>query len=164
MSRLNAKPGNEREAQDRERALAALGKMRRDKISLRAAARIYETKPAMVRRYVGSALRQDTRGRYRPAPYDRISRTLNHRMPDGSVLPLTVRDSRTASAIADHSNEFGNYRNTGNASGLEQFKTKSFRVGGVRYRFLTDPSTIDHLEDAGVLVAIETLYYARIAL
>jgi hypothetical protein len=53
MRRRNRKPRNKAEAQDRERALAALAKMRREKVSLRTAARDEETNPKTVRRFVG---------------------------------------------------------------------------------------------------------------
>jgi hypothetical protein len=159
----NAKPRNAREAEDRERALGALAKMRREKVSLRAAARAYETDPKTVRRFVGSALRQDTSGRYRAKRYDRIPRTMNHLTPDGSVVPITVRDSRTASVIAEHSNALRKYRATGDSSDLGKSRKKSFRVAGVRHRFITDPELIDRLENAGSLTAIENLYYARTA-
>jgi 3-deoxy-D-arabino-heptulosonate 7-phosphate (DAHP) synthase class II len=162
MSR-NAKPRNAREAQDRERALAAMARMRREKVSLRAAARAEDTDPKTVKRFVGSALRQDKSGRYRAKPYDRISRTLNFLTAKGSV-PIMVRHSRTASKVAEHSNALREYRRTGDSSALAQFRAQSFRVNGVIHRFVTDPAVIDRLEDAGALTAIESLYYARITL
>jgi hypothetical protein len=164
MRRRNRIPRNEAEAQDRERALAARALMRREKVSLRAAARAYETDPKTVRRFVGSALRKDKNGRYRATRYDRIPVTINHLMLDGSVVPLRIRDSRTASKIAEHSNELRKYRRFGDSSGLAQFRGKAFRADGVIHQFLTDPIAIDRLEDAGSLTAIESLYYARTAL
>src|ERR1700686_3900616 len=131
MPRRNAKPRNAREAEDRERALGALAKMRRDRISLRAAATAYETDPKTVRRFVGSALRQAKNGRYRAKRYDRIPRTINYLTLDGSVVPLTIRDSRTASKIAEYSNELRKYRRTGDSSGLAQLRRKVFRADGV---------------------------------
>lgn len=162
MSR-NRKPRNEAETQDRERALATLAQMRRDKVSLRAAARAYETDPKTVRRFAGSAIRRDKSGRYRAKPYDRIPRTLNFITEAGSV-PITVRDSRTASRIAEHSNAVRKYvRPNSDASALEQFKNKSFRVRGVRYRFVVDLDVLNILVSANSLAGIESLYYARMA-
>lgn len=163
MSR-NAIPRNELEAQERGRALAALALMRRKRVSLRAAAKDYETNSETVRRFVGSAIRKDKRGRYWAAPYDRIPRKINHLLLDGSTVPLIIRDSRTASKISVHSNELRKYRSTGDSSGLVKFKSISFDADGVTHRFLTDPDVIDRLEDAGSLTAIENLYYARMAL
>src|SRR5271168_2354387 len=117
MHRRNAKSRNTQETEDRERALAALARMRREKVSLRAAARAEETEPKTVRRYVASALRQDKSGRYRATLYDRIPRTLHF-----LTEVLTIRDSRTASKIAQHSNAVRKYVRTGDSSGLEQFK------------------------------------------
>jgi hypothetical protein len=162
MRHRNAKPRNELEAQDRERALAARALMRREKVSLRAAARAQGTDPKTVRRFVGSALRRDKRGRYWAKPYDRIPSTLNFLTADGPVA-ITVRDSRTASRIAEHSNAVRKYRGGGDSSALTQFKGKSFRAGSVVHRFVTDPEVLDRLEGAGSLTAIESLYYARMA-
>ena len=61
-SRRNATPRNEREAHARERALAAISAMRRDGLSLRAAAKAEGTDPGTVRRYAGTALRRDSPG------------------------------------------------------------------------------------------------------
>jgi hypothetical protein len=163
MSR-NAKPRNPREAEDRERALAALAMMRRhEATSLRAAAKAKKTDLKTVKRYVGSALPKDKHGHYHTTLYDRIPRTLSHLTPQG-MIPVTVRDSRTASKIAVYSNAVGTYRRTGDSSALTQFKGKSFRAGGVVHRFVTDPDTIDLLEDVGLLTAMESLYYAQVAL
>jgi hypothetical protein len=48
-------PRNEREAQARSRALHALAKMRREKLSLAEACRLEHIKPVTFRHYVGSA-------------------------------------------------------------------------------------------------------------
>ena len=161
MSR-NAKPRNEIEAQERERALGAIARMRRDKLSLRNAARASETTSDLVKKYVGSALRRNKSGRYRATLYDRIPRSLNFLILDRYV-PITIRDSRTASKIAEHSNAVRKYVRTGDTSTLAQFKNKSFRTGGAVHRFVAEPDLLDRLADAGSLAGIETLYYARMA-
>ena len=77
MANRNAIPRNERETQARERALAALARMRREGLTLKAAARDKQVDPRTVRRYVGSSIHQKgPGGRYRAAAYDRIPRTL----------------------------------------------------------------------------------------
>lgn len=155
----NAIPRTEREAHARDRALAAVARMRRDNLSLRAAAKTEGTDPATVRRYAGSALKQARRGaRFRVTAYDRIARTLNLLTPQGTRA-VTVRDSRTASRIAEYMNAIRTYVNTGDPSVLARFRGKSFRAGGVIHSFVTDPRTLDKLADAGVL-AIEGLYRA----
>ena len=158
--RRNAKPRNAREAEERDRALAVLARMRRDRLSLRAAAKAEEIDSRAVSRFVGSAIRQDKGGRHRATRYDRIPRTLNHLTRDGTV-PVTVRDSRTASRLAEHSNAIRSYRRFRDPAVLAQFKGKSFQVGGIKHKFLIDPAAIDLLEDAGVLAGIESLYYAH---
>lgn len=153
----NDVPRTKPQAQARERALATLARMRRDKISLRAAAKTEQTNARTVRRYVGSALRQSgSRGRYHATAFDRISRTLNFLTPNGTV-PVIVRDSRTASLIGEYMNAVKNYTTGRDQSGLKNFENKSFRASGVIYRFVTDPAILDRLADAGVL-AIEGLY------
>jgi len=158
----NVQPRNAREAEDRDKALAALALMRRDKLSMRAATSAAETDPTTLKRYVGSALRRDKSGHYRATRYDRIARTLNFLTLTGPVA-VTVRDSRTASKIAEHSNAVRKYVRTGDASALEAFKHESFRAAGITNRFVTGIEALDLLADAGSLTAIESLYYARVA-
>jgi hypothetical protein len=155
----NAAPRNQRQEYARERALATLARMRRDRMSLSAAAKAEGTNPETIRRYVGTALRQDCPGgRYRTTAYDRIARTLNFLTPQGTVA-VKVRGSRTASRIGEYMNAVRTYSNTGDTSAVARFNGKSFRAGGVTYDFITDVSVLDRLIDAGVL-AIEGLYRA----
>jgi hypothetical protein len=156
MPHRNAIPRNEREAQARERALAALAAMRREELSRSAAAKAHRTSSSTMERYVGSAIRKDGKGRYRAIPHDRISRTLNFLTETGNIA-LKVRDSRIASSIGEHRNAIAIYERTGDLSVLAPFEGRSFRVGGVEYRFVTDPGTLDRLADADEL-GIEQLY------
>jgi len=160
--RRNAIPTNDQEEQDRDRALGALGLLRRQGIAFRVATEIMGTNPKTAKPYVNSALRKDKRGRYYATLYDRIPRRLNFFMADGSH-PIVIRDSRTASRIAEYSNAVRTYLRTGEITALVQFSGKSFRSGGVVYRFITDRDVLDRLADAGSLSAIESLYYARMA-
>ncbi len=157
MSRRNAIPRNEREAQARERALAALALMRREGLTLTATARRELVDPRTVRRYAMSALRRDTpRSHYRAAAYDRIPRTLQV-LTRGGTVPITVRDSRTASKIAGHMNAVKIYVTSGDTSALARFKGKSFQSSGVIHPFITDPSVLDRLADSGNL-PVNSLY------
>jgi len=157
MRRRNAIPRNEREARARERARATVARMRREKLSLSPAAKAEHTDPATVRRYFGSALRQEgPRKHYRATPYDRIPRTLSILMAEGVEI-VTVRDSRTASRIGEYMNAVGVYARTGDPSPLESFKGRSFRASGKTYTFVADPAVIARLGSAGVL-PIEGLY------
>jgi len=161
MRRHNAIPRNARQAEARERALAALALMRREKKSLSAAASNKDTTPATVRRYVGSALRQEhAGGRYRATAYDRIPRKVKLATPEGET-PVTVRDSRTASRIGEHRSALGAYVR-GDSSALAKFKGMSFRAGGQTHTFMTDPAEIAHLAAGGEL-PVEGLYQAVLA-
>ena len=158
MRRRNAIPRNEKEEQSKERALAVLALVRRERKTVRKAAKIYRTTQATVLRYAGSALIQDGPGkRFRATPFDRISRTLRFKNEEGNLVVVTVRDSRTASLIARHPNDLTAYARYGDLSLLAPYKNKTFRSGGVTYRFLTDPAIIDRIADADEL-GIEKLY------
>ncbi len=159
MRRRNAKPRNEREAQAKERALAALATARREGLSPSAAAEDEGTTLTTMLRYVGSALPQERPGgRYRVTRFDRIARPLNFMTPKDSV-PVTIRDSRIATMMSEHLKAVKKYRNTGDTSGLAPFRGKALRVGNVLYEFVTDPTTLDKLRSAGLL-EIEGLYRA----
>ena len=151
MPRRNAIPKDQRQAEARERAIAALALMRRQPgTSVLKAAGEYSTTRKTVLKYVGSELkRKRLRGKYKPTTYDRLSRRINIITPHGSQ-PETVRDSRIATANAEHSNAVRIYRNTGDTTALEKFRGKSFRVSGRTYEFVTDPDVLDRLGDAGL--------------
>jgi hypothetical protein len=82
---------------------------------------------------------------------------LNHLTFDGDI-PIVVRDSRTASLIAQHKNAVRTYGRGDGGAALERFKGKSFRAGGVTYTFVTDTDVLDRLADAGI--PTEGLYRA----
>jgi hypothetical protein len=151
MPRRNAKPRNEREQQAKARALATVSLMRRTKgLSLTLAAKKEETDPATVKRYAGSALRQERLGgRYRVTAYDRIARTVDFPTIRGDVT-VTIRSSRLASQIGKYQNARQTYRRTGDESALAPFKGKSLRAGGVTYHFITDPAILNRLAEADV--------------
>jgi hypothetical protein len=156
IRRRNVQPLNPEAVLDQQRALAALGDMRRKRWSLSSAARANSTTPESVRRFAGSALRRAASGRIRAAAFDRIPRTLSILTPQGSVW-VTVRDSRTASKISEHRNAVKQWRRSRDASVLEPFRQRTLRAGGVPYRFVVDPDTLNQLDDADLL-ALETLY------
>jgi hypothetical protein len=159
MRRKDAIPHNETEAEHRELALAALALMRREEVSLTAAASTVGIDPKTVLRYVGSALRQEGPNEdYRATPHDSIPRTLHFIAPTGTV-PITVTDSRTASRIGEHMNAVRAYTHQGDSSALEAFRGESFEADGVTYEFVTDLAILSRLADAGEL-AIEGLYRA----
>ncbi len=78
----------------RNRALTVLGRMRREHLSLSEACRQDHIKPATVRRYVGSAIRQDKPGgRFRPTAGDSLRRDLQIPTVHGPAV-ISVRGSK----------------------------------------------------------------------
>jgi hypothetical protein len=150
MKPRNHKPRNRREQIARERALAALAVMRRDRLSLTAAAKAARTDLETVQRYVGSALfREGFRGHHRARAYDRIPRTLNVYTPGRSVT-VTVNSSRTATRIAEHRNAVKKYlNNQADESVLDPFRGKTFRAGKQTYEFVTDPKILAQFGESG---------------
>ena len=113
--------------------------------------------PRTVLRYVGSALeREGPYGEYRATPHDQIPRTLHFITPEGTVA-ITVKDSRTASRIAEHMNAVRAFTHFGDLAPLDAFKGESFEADGITYTFVTDTAILSRLADAGVL-SIEGLY------
>lgn len=160
MSRRNAIPRTERQAQAKERALAVLARMRREELKFWPAMEAVGTSRNTVWRYAGSALRQEhPGGRIRVTEYDRISRTLNFITPEGKFTGK-VQDSRMASALAEHLNAVKVFANTGDLSALKKFEGRTFRASGQIYQYVTDRETLAKLADAGELGAFERLYVA----
>ena len=96
------------ELETRDRALAALSRMRRDNVSLTKASRDSGTKPATVRRYAESGLSLEGR-RWHARPSDRITRRQVTIVvgPEGELTRAVVetRSSRQASLIAKHNSD-----------------------------------------------------------
>jgi len=153
MSR-STKPRNPREAQARERALAALARMRREKLSRQAAARAEHTDPRTMQRYVRSALRQDRpRGRYRATKGDNFRRDLQIPTALGMVS-VKVRGSRQAAILGRYMNALGkNLR--GDTEALKEFE--GVKIAG--HQLIIDPDTLAALASPGAL-DIDSLYAA----
>jgi hypothetical protein len=149
--RANAAPRNEREAHARERAFAALARMRREKVSLAAASRLEHVKPATIVRHVGSAIRQDkSGGRYRATKGDRFRRDLQIPTAQGPVT-VPIYGSKNAENISKYLNAVSHYLRTGDESKLRPFKGKSLKVAGKRVKLITDPDTLSKLAEADAL-------------
>jgi len=127
----------------RERALAALALTRREGISLRRAADLTWTDPRTVRRHAGSAFRK-AGGRWRPSPFDRLPRAMTAMTPAGP-LALVIRDSRSASLLAEHANAVAAYVETGDEGPLRRLRRRSVRIRGQPVELVTDPARIDRL-------------------
>ena len=130
--------------------------MRREGMSLTEAARARGVDVALALQYVGPALRRSSNGRYRARAFDRLPREVSILTPEGPIW-ITVRDSRTASRIGEHRAKVKEWRRNRDRAVFTPFDRRSFRAGGVTYRFVTDPDTLNQLEGADLL-ALETLY------
>ena len=129
----------------RARSLEALSLMRRDGLSLKAAAKRAGTTPNTVLRHAGPALHRE-RGRVRANPADRMVRTMSMLGPQGAVS-VSVRSSRQASLIAGHWAAVQRYVSTGDESELRRYDGVS--VAGIDFE--TDPDVIDELAAIGEL-------------
>jgi hypothetical protein len=125
--------------------------------SLYKVARKYHRDPRKVLRTAPAAFRKLKNGRYAAKPIDRIPRVLV--MPGRKgLVEIGVRDSRQASLLGKYWTAVERYRDTGDASGLREFRGKHIiDASGRRHRLLTNLRALDRLGSAGVL-SFETLY------
>jgi len=129
----------------------------RDGASLAQASQEVGVDPRTVERLAGSALRQDSSGRYKAHGNDTIQRELRMPASDG-VRDVTVRDSKQATLVGEYWNEVHTYLAKGDASGLARFaKAHVTDANGERIPFVVDAHTLDELGNAGVL-SFESIY------
>src|SRR5277367_5342679 len=104
----------------RTRALHALAKMRRDKLSLAEACRLEHIKPSTLLRHVGSAIQQDRpSGRYRATTGDRLRRDLQIPTALGPTA-VPISGSKKARGVSNYLNAIALYLRKGDASKLER--------------------------------------------
>lgn len=140
-----------REIETRNRALHALAKMRRDKLSFAEACRLEHIKPSTVVRHVGNAITQDRPGgRYHATAGDRLRRDLQIPTALGPI-PVPIHGSKKATEISRYLNAIALYLRKGDASKLERFKGKTIRIGGQKIELITDPAALTDLALAGAL-------------
>jgi hypothetical protein len=131
-----------------ERSLDALA-LRRRGYSLRRAADLARTDPRTVRRHAGSALRKEG-GRWVASPFDRIPREMTVLTPSGPEVVI-VRDSRTASLLAEHANAVAGYIERGDEAPLRRLRRRSIQIRGQPVVLATDPVRLDRLAAGGEL-------------
>lgn len=131
-----------------ERSLDAIALTRRGH-SLTRASELARTDPRTVRRHAGQALRKQG-GRWRPTPYDRIPREMTVLTNDGPRV-YVIRDSRTASLIAEHANAVRRYLERGDDSRLRRLRRRRIRVDGEDVELAVDPVRLDRLAAGGEL-------------
>lgn len=152
---LPAVPVSKRDADIRERALRALGRMRRDDASLSQATRLEGIKSETFLRVAGSAVRRTGRGKqWKAVPEDQISALMTVLTGKGPVTAV-VRSSRERRLLAQYDTALRMFRagEDGAEAALKAFEGKT--VGG--HRLITDPKLLIQLEEAGQL-DFDTLY------
>jgi hypothetical protein len=133
----------------RGRALDALALTRREHLSLTRASRDVHTDPRTVRRYAGRAFRKEGR-RWKPRSFDRIPRAMRILTDEGPML-VVVRDSRTASLLAEHSNAVQHYLHTGDTSRLKRLRRRRVQIDGEQIALVMSPQRIDRLAEGAEL-------------
>jgi hypothetical protein len=109
------------------------------------------------RSLLGSSLTLDRTGRLQPRRFDRLYRgEMQLLTPDGRIT-VEVRDSRTATRLAQHASAVRRYVETGDDRALRRLRSKSVQIGGKKLDLLTDTRQIDRLAHAGE-VSYESLY------
>lgn len=150
------------EAQEQwNRVAHVIQKVRREGVSVTHAAKEFGIDRKKVFELGGSALRKQKNGRYKAKPSDRLLRVLS--IPSsGGLTEVAVRDSRTASKIAEYSNAVQRFLQTGDQSQLRKFKRLRIKgADGKQIKLLTDVQELSRVGSAGVL-SFESLY-ARVA-
>lgn len=151
MARGKANQEPKPEDQARTRALHALAKMRRDKLSLAEACRLEHIKPSTFLRYVGSAVRQNrSNGRYRATPKDQFRRELQIPTALGPTV-VPIHGNKKAREISQYLNAIAIYLRKGEASRLKRFRGKTIQIFGKKIELITDPATLSSLALAGAL-------------
>ncbi len=131
-----------------ERALQTIGLIRREGMSLTAAAQESGTRPETVRRFAGEALVR-IRGSWQAKPEDRLERRMLFYDTKGTKF-VTIRSSNAASRVGEYHNAMKEYLETGNRSKLKPFVGKSIvDARGKHHRFVTSPKVIRRLARVG---------------
>jgi hypothetical protein len=132
-----------------ERALDVLSLMRRRGLSLRQASDLARTDPRTVRRHASQALRRPSR-QWTVTPYDRMPRELTVLTSAGPTSE-TIRDSRTASLLAEHLNAVREFIETGDEQALQRLPRTLIHIRGQPVRLETDPIRLERLAAGGEL-------------
>jgi len=124
----------------REKSLEALSLVRREKLSLREAAKRVGLEPQTVIQNT-NAFRK-VHGRWRAKSFDRIPRTMII-YEKGRKIIVEIADSRTASLIGEYHNRVKQFLETGKSSFLRELPRKRFRdIKGKTHTLETNPKAI----------------------
>ena len=152
-ARRNRLPRSVRAAQ--LRTTQALKHLRRG-YSLSHAAKLAGTSPNTVIKYAGRRVERAATGKIVARRFDRRIRSMRFLAEQGQIA-VDVIGSEAASRLSTYSNAARHFGKTGDWSQLKPFKGKYLQSHGVRYRYITDPATLERLLNAGE-VRFEDLY------
>jgi hypothetical protein len=142
--RPSLKKLSNRSLEARNRALHALTAIRHG-ASLAEAAKAEGVSQRTIRKYVGSALRQDQPGgRIRAVPRDRFTRYLQIPGPDGPIQ-VTAKGSKEATELAAYVSARAAFLRSGDESTLRRFQGK--KIGG--HTLITDPKLLTAQAEQG---------------
>lgn len=151
---LEALPEESRAARDR--ALEALHLIRHEGLSLTQATDQVGTTRRTMLKYAHWALEKDDSGEWKATPWDRIPRRMRFPTPSGQIV-LFVKDSRSAEKVGRYANAVKQFLQTGDASGLKEFRNEVIQVNGKEHEFVTSTRVLRRLARAGE-VRFEDLY------
>jgi hypothetical protein len=145
-SRLSVSKLSARSFEARKRALHALTAIRHG-ASLAEAAKAEGVSQRTIRKYVGSALRQDhVGGRIRAVAADRFTRYLQIPGQEaGGPTKVSVKGIKQATELAAYVNARAMFLRTGDTIALRQFEGK--KIGG--HKLVTDPQLLTALAEQG---------------
>jgi hypothetical protein len=125
--------------------------------SLNQASRKFGRDPRTVQRRGRAALRKLGNGRWAAKKADRLLRVLPRLTPEG-IVEIPVTDSRQATILGKYWNAVHFYRDSGDASKLQEFEgAYVIDADGNQVPLLTDLKVLDRLGSAGEL-SFETIY------
>lgn len=124
----------------RQRALEVVSQARRGKGSLSKLAQIRRIAPKTVRRASGAFRKRG--GRWVANRTDEVQRYLKS-YERGERIEVLVSNSRTATLLSRYANAVGRFVETGDASGLREFKGKTYvDARGKTHTFETEPAAL----------------------
>jgi hypothetical protein len=138
-----------------ETALRVVSRIRHG-ASLTTAAKEFGIAPDTVRRYAGSALERDTRGRWTAKPADRLYRSMRF-LDSRGLTTAEPASSREASKLSAYWRAVDAFID-GDLKPLRRFRRMRLRTRHkTSLRFITDPAELERLGYAGQL-SYEDLY------
>ncbi len=103
-----------------------------------------------VKKYARGSLVKDANGKYRASKTDPLIREMEAPFANGSRA-IPIRGSRDASLLGRYWQAVREFRHSGDTSGLAKFRGKSIGSGENKVKFITDPTELRDLLNAGLL-------------